>query len=227
MTERDIAVYSVVLDLIYDGEHQTFDDPKHIASYFSDLGSASVRRTIDRLVEAGKLVREGEFLTNKRAKNEGKTREELKKSRRHSAHLGSVSSGKSRSKPNEVKNLSEANASPDTALDKIGGDIEVKEEAKASSKKRGSRLPENWSPSPDLVSWAVTEGLSEGEARRDAEKFQGYWLNETGQRASKIDWDRAFHTWVRNEVDTRRKRKGSTIRDANGDLTHAALFGRG
>lgn len=102
-----------------------------------------------------------------------------------------------------------------------------KEEAKASSKSRGSRLPEDWAPSPRLISWAVAEGLSESEARREAEKFRGYWLNETGQRASKIDWNRAYQTWVRNEVDNRRKRKGSSTRDENGDLTNAVLFGRG
>lgn len=119
LTEREIAVYAIVLDLIYDGGHQTLDDPKHIASYFSDIGVASVRRAIDALVEAGKLERDGEFLTNKRAKNEGKTRRELAETRKNSGHLGGVSSGKSRAKNNENNEMTEANASSVSPLDKI------------------------------------------------------------------------------------------------------------
>jgi hypothetical protein len=66
MSEREIAVYSVILDLIYDGGHRTRNDPKHIASYFSDVGSAAVRRAIQCLIAAGKLELDGDFLTNKK-----------------------------------------------------------------------------------------------------------------------------------------------------------------
>lgn len=124
MSERDIAVYAVILDLIYDSGHQTLNDPKHIASYFSDLGAAGVKRSIDRLVEAGKLSVEGDYLTNKRAKNEGKTREELRKTRRNSGHLGGVSSGKSRSQSSDNNDLGQASASDKSPLDKI----EIREE---------------------------------------------------------------------------------------------------
>lgn len=152
MPEREVAVYAVVLDLIYDAGHQTLNDPKHIASYFSDLGAAAVRRSIDWLVSAGKLEIDGDFLTNKRAKNEGKTREELRKTRRNSGHLGGVSSANSRSKSNGHNGLGEAFASDELPLDKIREEKE--EEAKASlsetvvsdrpkpSRKKGVYTPE-------------------------------------------------------------------------------------
>ncbi|WP_085033913.1 DUF1376 domain-containing protein [Ensifer aridi] len=131
LTEREIAVYAVVLDLIYDGGHQTQDDPKHIASYFSDVGSAAVRRAIDSLVDAGKLIRQDGFLTNKRAQNEGKTREELKKTRQKIGHLGGVSSGKSRSQINENKDIAEPIADIHAREDKIR--LDKREEDKSSS----------------------------------------------------------------------------------------------
>lgn len=127
LTEREIAVYAVVLDLIYDGGHQTYYDPKHIASYFSDLGAAAVRKAIDSLIDAGKLIREGEFLTNKRARNEGKTREELSKTREKAGRLGGVSSGDSRSKVKENNGLTEAKSPYTRAIDKIREDIEEEE----------------------------------------------------------------------------------------------------
>jgi len=214
MTERDIAVYAIVLDLIYDGGHQTLDDPKHIASYFSDLGSASVRRTIDRLVEAGKLVREGEFLTNKRAKNEGKTREELRETRRYSAHLGGVSSGKSRTKSNKNNDLSEANASSNVVLDKIREDIEGKEEAKASSKKRGTRLPEDWTLPAEWRAWAEGENLPADVVDLEARKFRNYWCSTAGAKAVKRDWYATWQNWIWKAAADRKPRPSGSSDDA-------------
>lgn len=136
LTEREIAVYAIVLDLIYDAGHQTYDDPKHIASYFSDLGSAAVRKAIDSLLAAGKLIRRDGYLTNKRAETQGKTREELAETRRNSGRLGGVSSGKSRAKSSEIKDIAEAKQPYTRAKDKIREDIEEKE----PSSPRGKRV---------------------------------------------------------------------------------------
>ncbi|MFD9897485.1 hypothetical protein [Mesorhizobium sp. NPDC059025] len=245
MTERDIAVYAVVLDLIYDGGHQTLDDPKHIASYFSDVGSASVRRTIDRLIEAGKLVREGRFLTNKRAKNEGKTREELAVSRRKSGHLGGASSGKSRAKSNNANALSEASASSEVALDKIREDIE----AKASCPKPASRISyppefeEVWKAYPTDKLMSKKDGFNAWRKLADDDRdllakslaaFNAHCQSDPTYRPvhfvryvtsrrfeGMADDSRPMQGRQRIEVN------GRPTRDANGDLTRAALFGRG
>ncbi len=133
MTEREIAVYAVVLDLIYDGGHETLDDPKHIASYFSDLGVAAVRNAIERLISAGKLDRNGEYLTNKRARNEGRTREELTETRRKAGRSGGVSSGKSRRNSNKNNAVAKANAALRVREDKIREDIDKIDVDKSTS----------------------------------------------------------------------------------------------
>lgn len=107
LTEREIAVYAIVLDLIYDGAGETYDDPKHIASYFSDLGSAAVRNAINKLVEAGKLVRCDGHLTNCRAKNEVKTQKELAENRRKRRRSYHVSPEFSDSNSNENNGLTQ------------------------------------------------------------------------------------------------------------------------
>lgn len=117
-----------------------------------------------------------------------------------------------------------------TVTDDEGKGREEKETPIGVSKKQGSRLSEDWQPSERLIAWASAEGLSESQARREAEKFKGYWLGEAGQRSRKVDWDRAFQTWVRNAVDGRRgsaNGKSGADRDANGDLTSSFLWARG
>lgn len=111
MTARQIAVYTVALDLIYDGGGETPDDPKHIASYFSDMGTSAARATIEELVQMGKLYRVDGMLHQKRAENSAKTRANLREIRSEAGRLGGISSGKSRRKSLEDNDPNEANAS--------------------------------------------------------------------------------------------------------------------
>jgi len=123
LTAREWAVYSLVLDLCYEGGGETPNDPGYIAGHFSDIGSAAVRNAITELVAKGKVQIEGEMIVQKRAKNEAKTRQNLSKTRAESGRIGGVSSGKSRSGFNETKDLPEARASSKTQPEKIREDI--------------------------------------------------------------------------------------------------------
>ncbi|GAB4371773.1 MAG: hypothetical protein Kow00114_32860 [Kiloniellaceae bacterium] len=72
--------------------------------------------------------------------------------------------------------------------------------------KRGSRLPETWQPSARDLAFAASEGLSEEEARREAEQFRDHWISSSGAKACKRDWPAAWRTWVRNAVKWQRER---------------------
>ncbi len=65
---------------------------------------------------------------------------------------------------------------------------------------RGSRLPDNWKPG------LMTRAFCHDDLRWDsqqiestAETFRDYWHSESGQRATKLDWDRTFKNWCRRE----------------------------
>jgi len=107
MTTRQIAVYTIMLDLIYEHGGSINNDPKWIAGWFSDMGSAAVRATISELIALGKLEFEGEKLTQRRAKNEAKTRQKLRENREKTGQKGGVSSGFSRSAARENSDLAE------------------------------------------------------------------------------------------------------------------------
>ena len=63
--------------------------------------------------------------------------------------------------------------------------------------KRGTRLNENWSPSPDGLLFAV-QRIGEIGASQELEKFRDYWTSMPGQKALKLDWEKTWRNWIRN-----------------------------
>lgn len=83
----------------------------------------------------------------------------------------------------------------------------IKEETNVSSKKRGSRLPDDWRLPRDLGDWAVSEGMAETEVRRQAAMFADYWRSVPASRGVKLDWAGTWRNWVRKALDDMPKQK--------------------
>ena len=73
-----------------------------------------------------------------------------------------------------------------------------KTEAKASSKKRGNRLSEDWVLPLDWGQWAIDQGWPEPAIRDQAERFKDYFLSAPGQKGVKLDWLATWRNWMRN-----------------------------
>lgn len=175
------CAYRVVLDLIYMQGGDLPDDDR----YISGLLGCSVRKwksIRSHLVEADKIQVNGDFLTNYRAVSELETLAKLQHKQRENA-LG----------PNKNKGL------PKPRLNHTEPEPDIeKREAKASPKKTGSRLPENWVLPSAWGAWAVDEGWPESVVRLEAEKFRDYWIAKTGKDATKADWLATWRNWMRN-----------------------------
>jgi hypothetical protein len=63
---------------------------------------------------------------------------------------------------------------------------------RASKSLRAARLREDWEPSAANLGYAESVGLTRNQVAEIAFEFKNYWLSEGGDRACKIDWDRAF-----------------------------------
>lgn len=63
-----------------------------------------------------------------------------------------------------------------------------------SSPKKGSRLPDDFKPDQAWVKGRSI--LSREQLQREFEKFKNYWQSESGQKASKLDWEKAWRNWV-------------------------------
>lgn len=65
---------------------------------------------------------------------------------------------------------------------------------------RGTRLPTEWEVGPTFLEYARRKGLSEPDARHEAEKFKAYWLGVSGKQAVKVDWLQVWQVWILNAL---------------------------
>ncbi|MFO1144670.1 MAG: hypothetical protein U1E59_20300 [Amaricoccus sp.] len=118
MTVAQAAVYSLIIDLIYEGGGETPNQPQHVAAHFADIGAAKARRTIEELIGMGKLFLVDGMLHEKRAETEAKTCEKLRENRAEFGRKGGISSGFSRTIARENNDIREAKASSKNEADK-------------------------------------------------------------------------------------------------------------
>lgn len=90
------------------------------------------------------------------------------------------------------------------------------------SSKRGSRLPQGWLPSPELVAWAKAQ-RPDLNLREVLESFTDYWNSVAGAKGVKADWNATFRNWIRNQrLSPTQPRK--TQHQLNGEATLRAMF---
>lgn len=71
-------------------------------------------------------------------------------------------------------------------------------EAQQPQRSRGSRLPPDWQPSESLKAWGQ-QTRPDLDLAATVENFRDYWHAQPGAGGVKLDWDRTFKRWVRNE----------------------------
>lgn len=119
LTARQIAVYTVALDLIYQHGGNCHNDPGWVAGWISDMGQSAVRKTLAELVELKKLsIDEDGSLTQKRAKTIAKTQQNLRETRQKTGRKGGQNSAKLRDVKNKNNDLAQASASTQNEADK-------------------------------------------------------------------------------------------------------------
>ena len=69
---------------------------------------------------------------------------------------------------------------------------------------KGSRLPEDFQVTPDMVTWAKAN-TPNVNGRRETERFCNYWWTKTGKDATKVKWALAWRNWMlKAQEDTER-----------------------
>ena len=101
--------------------------------------------------------------------------------------------------PNRSPNRDPITQKPEARYQK-----EKKEEPSGSSKKRPTRLPDDWQPDE---AFARQQGLSLADVARQADRFRDYWRAVPGQKGVKADWNATWRNWVRREAEQRRPRR--------------------
>lgn len=71
----------------------------------------------------------------------------------------------------------------------------------ADKPRRGTRIPDDFEPTAEMVAWARTNAPTTN--RTDHEAFVDYWRGRTGKDATKADWPATWRNWMRREHERR------------------------
>jgi hypothetical protein len=72
----------------------------------------------------------------------------------------------------------------------------------AGMRRRGTRLPDDWMPTRELVEWARQE-CPHIDSRYETDKFRDYWHAKAGATATKLDWAKTWKNWIRKAAEQR------------------------
>ena len=78
-------------------------------------------------------------------------------------------------------------------------------------RKRASRIPENFEPTPDMTQWAATKAPNT-DHRLETEKFINYWTARSGKDATKLDWAATWRNWILNAKSGQQARPDHSAR---------------
>ena len=65
--------------------------------------------------------------------------------------------------------------------------------------KRGTRVPDPFELTDDMLTWAGIQGFTPSQARKITEAFVDYWRAVPGARGVKLDWPATWRNWLRRE----------------------------
>jgi hypothetical protein len=103
------------------------------------------------------------------------------------------------------------NATTPLAITKTETETTTTDVVVKSAAERGTRLPDAWMPSTDLLEWARS-ARTDVDVDAQVEAFRDYWMSQPGQRARKSNWDLTFKNWIRNSRATVKGKASQTDR---------------
>lgn len=90
--------------------------------------------------------------------------------------------------------------------------------------RRGSRISENWGPTPKDYTFATSKGLSSQEINDEADRFRNYWLAKAGKGSTKLDWEATWRSWITSDfgpVARKLKQQSAAGRGRHSEISDA------
>jgi hypothetical protein len=75
----------------------------------------------------------------------------------------------------------------------------ITQKTQTTESRIGTRLPDDWTPSPEDVAFARSRGVPEGQVAELAGEFRDYWTSVPGAKGRKLDWSATWRNHVRRE----------------------------
>lgn len=91
-----------------------------------------------------------------------------------------------------------------------------------NSRTRGTRLPDEWMPSPEVVA-QMRYDHPHVDLKAEHAKFVDYWHGRAGKDARKADWNATWRNWIRRAAEQNQRNGHSPPADGIGKPTQKAL----
>lgn len=224
---HEIAVYTIILMRMYDEGGPVPDDPVRIARR-CNMRLPACQKAIDSLCADGKLVRQDGMLINERAQDEIEQRHERNSKQARNAQARWQKEPEINNKNNKGTVPPQCQRDPDhmpTRSQKPDTRSQNKKEREGAPARRGTRLPADWTPSPENSAFCRKEGLTDDDAANIGRRFKNHWLAKPGKDAVKLDWDRTWENWVLRDIEDGRVGNRGSVQERRGaasDVTLAA-----
>lgn len=207
LTMAQRGAYNSVLDLLYAADGDLPDDDLRVARMMSCHWRewAALKR---QLIAIGKVWIEDGKLCARRVQETVKEAADFSQEQRRRASKGWQE--RKKAKENNDEPVPTGNANTATATP-----TEEKEEANASSKKTGTRVPEDfW---PNETSYQRADALGIPITPDLVNDFLDYWRAVPGAKGRKLDWQATFRNYLVNFASRSRGR-------TNGQHKHSPLM---
>ncbi|AZV00258.1 YdaU family protein [Paracoccus kondratievae] len=198
LSAAETGVYITLVAMMYEAEGPIPNDAKRLARLCGST-PAAFKKAVDGLIETGKLTLDDRGFSNSRVEIEIKKRTE-----KRAAASKSANARWNKSQQNQqAENANASNSQCERNANQKPESREEKEEPIGSSKKRATRLPEDWTLPKPWGDWALSQGMPEFNVRREADRFRNYWVGKAGKDAAKLNWEATWKNWVLKWLDDR------------------------
>lgn len=80
-------------------------------------------------------------------------------------------------------------------MPEVEGEVTSYSVASRAAQKRGTRIPDDFAVTPEMVAWA-REKTPTVDGARETEKFINFWQAKSGKDATKLDWVATWRNWM-------------------------------
>lgn len=215
LSPAERGVYITLLCLMYE-ENGPIERHDGRLSRRCGAPKAAFVRILESLIAEKKIIPEGEYLFNSRARRAIVDRTNRTQNATHAANL-KWAAQRENSEQNQREDDATAMPPHMRKVCQPEPEPEVKEETIVSSQKKRRKpeidLPENWAPSDVNIQHALEKGFTMQEIDHEADSFRNHHHSKQSRFR---DWDAAWRTWIANAIKFGRSRRMAGAANSGG-----------
>lgn len=195
MSDAETGVYITLIARMYEMAGAIENDTARLSRLCGCKSTTAFKRSLQFLIDDGKIQLIDNELSNEKVQNVVKNLTIISSKAKSAAE---ARWSKKRNKNNDGGNASASvGHMPQPCQPKPKKEKKLSND---SSKKRASRLTDDWCPTRDFTDWPIQNlHWTLNRAQGQLSQFKDYWVAKSGKDAAKLDWLATWRNWCRND----------------------------